>query len=276
MAHVVEFVIPSSKWCSVAEAVDEFSRTIDKQMDMRREANHLLRFSENFKHTKDVFFPRPRSPLCSDDVLVEDFVHGESMKDFVKRCQLTNAPSLRTRTKLAKIGVDAVCKMIFHDNLLHGDLHPGNILVTNDGQDGTAPTVCFLDAGIVVELKKHQHRHFVQVLSAFMRHDGQKAGELMLSQQQSKNNEADIDKARDDFCKTLKSITDNVADEPFFENVSSYTTRIFDSAARSKVRLEGYFVSTAIAIRVMEGVANALDKDVKIGDLALPWIVSSS
>jgi len=98
----------------------------------------------------------------------------------------------------------------------------------------------------------------------------------MLSQQQSKNNEADIDTARDDFCKTLKSITDNVADEPFFENVSSYTTRIFDSAARSKVRLEGYFVSTAIAIRVMEGVANALDKDVKIGDLALPWIVSSS
>ena len=39
--------------------------------------------------------------------------------------------------------------------------------------------------------------------------------------------------------------------------------------------LEGFFVSTAVAIRVMEGVANALDPDVPIGQLALKWIASS-
>ena len=39
--------------------------------------------------------------------------------------------------------------------------------------------------------------------------------------------------------------------------------------------LEGFFVSTAVAIRVMEGVANALDPDVQIGQLALKWIASS-
>ena len=273
VAHFIEFSFPATKWCSLVDAVDEFSSTLEKQMDMRREASHLLRFADNFKNIADVFFPLPRPPLCSEDVLVEDYVAGESMKDFVSRCKESQrSPSMRIRARLAKIGVDAVCKMIFHDNLLHGDLHPGNILVTDDGQTTGRPRVCFLDAGIVVELQPHQHRHFVDVLGAFMHHDGARAGRLMLQRQGA----GTPMQAQDDFCATLKSITDNVADEPFFENVSSYTSRIFDSAAKSQVRLEGFFVSTAIAIRVMEGVANALDKDVKIGNLAIPWILSSS
>jgi len=313
VANAVEFAFPAARWCSLVDAVEEFSNTLENQMDMRREADHLARFARNFKDVKDVSFPRPRRPLCSDDILVEDFVRGESMKDFVRRCSQDysptteknkdhhpgkdpfdlaeedtpidpSPPSMRVRARLAKIGVDAVCKMIFHDNLLHGDLHPGNVLVTDDGQKTGRPKVCFLDAGIVVELQPQQHAHFVDVLGAFMRHDGEKAGRLMLARQRSKgrspddddNDENDQRAKQDDFCLTLKAITDNVADEPFFENVSSYTTRIFDSAARSRVRLEGYFVSTAIAIRVMEGVANALDKDVKIGKLAIPWILSSS
>lgn len=32
---------------------------------------------------------------------------------------------------LALAGVRAVCQMIFNDNFVHGDLHPGNILVQN-------------------------------------------------------------------------------------------------------------------------------------------------
>ena len=54
-----------------------------------------------------------------------------------------------------------------------------------------------------------------------------------------------------------------------------YATRIFAEAEKSRVALQGYFVATAVAIRVMEGVANALDPDVQIGKLALPWIASS-
>jgi tRNA A-37 threonylcarbamoyl transferase component Bud32 len=38
-------------------------------------------------------------------------------------------------------GIDAVLKMLFQDNFVHGDLHPGNILVTPDGQ------LAFIDAG---------------------------------------------------------------------------------------------------------------------------------
>ena len=60
------------------------------------------------------------------------------------------------RKALARVGVDAVCKMIFHDNLLHGDLHPGNILVTPAGE------LAFLDAGIAIAYSQSDHHHLVR------------------------------------------------------------------------------------------------------------------
>lgn len=92
-----------------------------------QEADNLERLRENFRSVNAVSFPAPRRALVSEDVLVEDFVEGPSMREYLKR----DVDAAR-RKALARVGVDAVCKMIFHDNLLHGDLHPGNILVTRD------------------------------------------------------------------------------------------------------------------------------------------------
>lgn len=119
--------------------------------------------------------------------------------------------------------------------------------------------------------------------------------------------------AQDAFCACMAKITSTSQEEEFFKKIGDYATRIFSEAARCRERsafpfasrggdrrpigvaLEGYFVSTAIAIRVMEGdspvffffsfppgptrrllgVANTLDPHVKIGQLAIPWILTS-
>ncbi|KAH8051045.1 kinase [Aureococcus anophagefferens] len=280
-AVCVERLVPMARWCSIAVAVDEFAKTLSNQMDMRLEADNLERLDANFAKVDDISFPRPRPALTSADVLVEDFVRGASMKDVLRNL---DALEPRVKAALSAIGVKAVCKMIFHDNLLHGDMHPGNILVT----DLSKPSVCFLDAGICVELGDTEHQHFVDVLAALMRHDGDRAGRLMIAGNErfetlgprarfnGFDTEAEWADAQDAFCRTLAHITSKTQEEAFFQKIGDYTTRIFAEASACRVALEGYFVSTAIAIRVMEGVANALDPDVKIGQLAIPWMMSSS
>ncbi|KAH8049705.1 kinase [Aureococcus anophagefferens] len=280
-AVCVERLVPMARWCSIAVAVDEFAKTLSNQMDMRLEADNLERLDANFAKIDDISFPRPRPALTSADVLVEDFVRGASMKDVLRTL---DALEPRVKAALSAIGVKAVCKMIFHDNLLHGDMHPGNILVT----DLSKPSVCFLDAGICVELGDTEHQHFVDVLAALMRHDGDRAGRLMIAGNErfetlgprarfnGFDTEAEWADAQDAFCRTLAHITSKTQEEAFFQKIGDYTTRIFAEASACRVALEGYFVSTAIAIRVMEGVANALDPDVKIGQLAIPWMMSSS
>lgn len=68
-----------------------------------------------------------------------------------KRCNLltlstaksgaqTFTADLKTRRTIANEGVDMFLHMMFTDNFVHGDLHPGNILVQNvspEGRDST-------------------------------------------------------------------------------------------------------------------------------------------
>jgi len=100
-----------------------------------------------------------------------------------------------------------------------GDLHPGNMLVV----DAEQPRVCFLDAGIVVRLGDREHRHFVRVLAALMRHDGERAGRLLIAgrdrggERNGFDTEDEWVKAQDSFCGVLAAITDLSEREEFFK-----------------------------------------------------------
>jgi predicted unusual protein kinase regulating ubiquinone biosynthesis (AarF/ABC1/UbiB family) len=39
------------------------------------------------------------------------------------------------KKRLARLGLSAFLKMVFLDNFVHGDLHPGNIFVTENPRD---------------------------------------------------------------------------------------------------------------------------------------------
>ena len=54
-----------------------------------------------------------------------------------------------------------------------------------------------------------------------------------------------------------------------------YGARIFALASECHVQLQSYFISTAIAIKILEGMASSLDPEVDIANNALPYIVSA-
>ena len=100
----------------------EFQRLMTAQLDLRLEADHIEKFKHNFRDSKDVQFARVYRPYVSECVLVESYEEGIPIHQFVSA-----DPTLRKR--LAHIGIQAFLKMIFSDNVIHGDLHPGNIFV---------------------------------------------------------------------------------------------------------------------------------------------------
>merc|ERR1719193_539195 len=111
------------------------------QMDMVEEAANLTRFRHNFRNTEDIIFPEPK--LCKRRVLIESWVSGESIATY-----LEPGTDPEQQKLLANRGADMLLQMVFHDNLWHGDLHPGNLLVTPSGQ------LAVLDSGITCSLSK--------------------------------------------------------------------------------------------------------------------------
>jgi ubiquinone biosynthesis protein len=62
-------------------------------------------------------------------------------------------------------GFHAYLKMIFEDGFFHGDPHPGNLLVTKEGD------IAFLDFGIVGILRPEKRQNFINLLFALVNDD---------------------------------------------------------------------------------------------------------
>lgn len=142
------------------------------QLDLTLEADHLRRFNKDFASDDRVVFPRALHELTTTQVLTETFCEGIPIMEWTKE-----GSSVEERKLLANIGLETTLKMIFLNDFVHGDLHPGNILVT-----GKYPKMkmVLLDCGLVLEMGPEQHVNLVKVLGAFTKKDGRLAGQLMV------------------------------------------------------------------------------------------------
>ena len=121
MLRGVHRVCPSfATSLSLEECGQEYQALLASQLDFSRECDNLLRFRYNFRSDPHTAFPTPLARLCSTDVMVETFEPG---------IPLSAVPAENgERTVFASLGLNAALKMVFEHNLMHADLHSGNVL----------------------------------------------------------------------------------------------------------------------------------------------------
>merc|ERR1711879_654391 len=135
------------------------------QLDLTVEARHLDRFADMFRENPHIVIPKPDRELSNADVLVEDYIDG------VNLLRAVGTPAAK---KIADWGTKAVLRMIFQENFVHADLHPGNVLWLQDGTDRLA----FIDAGLCLELGDKIHHDMVGVLRAMTERRGADAARI--------------------------------------------------------------------------------------------------
>ena len=102
-------MIPDMNYLSIKDSVQQFRDIMLPQLDLRVEANNLKRFRKNFENDPHVAFPMPVDDLTSEKVLVESFVHGETISKFCEEGRRT----MKEREELARLGLETVMKMVF-------------------------------------------------------------------------------------------------------------------------------------------------------------------
>ncbi|XP_025054694.1 uncharacterized aarF domain-containing protein kinase 2 isoform X2 [Alligator sinensis] len=183
-SQIIE-LLPGFKWLSLTEILEEFEKLMIYQTDLRYEAKNLERFQQNFLDMDFVKFPTPLRPFVTRNILMETFEESEPISQYL---HTEVDPELRQR--IAKMGMDMLLKMVFIDNFVHADLHPGNILVQGAKHFGATrrdqttivdvcdtlivevrPSLCqlrlvLLDAGVVAELQEADLQNFRAVFTA--------------------------------------------------------------------------------------------------------------
>jgi len=252
-------------YLSIQDSVDQFRSIMLPQMDLRCEARNLTRFLQDFANDDEVTFPQPIHELTSNDILVETFMHGEPILNY-----LHEGRTMEDRKLITTIGLRMVMEMIFLYDFVHGDLHPGNILVDKK-PDGTI-RLNILDCGLVVEMGETEHRNLVRILGAFIKRDGMSAGSLMVDTAKRCQASA-LDVAL--FCEGIQKICTDDLDNNFLEKVGDYLADICYLACKHKVKLEASFINAALACEIMEGIATQLYPSLQCQTIALPMVLKA-
>jgi len=126
----------------------EFVEGLVRQTDLRIEGANYELFRENFKHNARLTFPAVHTELTTEKVLVMEFVRGTKLDAIAKRTDLREiADTLR----------GATMQMCFVDGFMHADMHPGNMVVKDDGH------IVLFDVGLATKLTPDVLEMFVDL-----------------------------------------------------------------------------------------------------------------
>ncbi|MFN0141326.1 MAG: ABC1 kinase family protein [Pyrinomonadaceae bacterium] len=160
--------------------IKELKRITDEETDYRYEEANLRRIRKIVLPHK-VYVPKPFIKYCSRKVLVMEFVHGVLMSDYLQtnRSDPDRLKAWRkeNNVKPRKVGsrlMRTIYRQMFEDNLFHGDLHPGNIVLLRNSR------FALIDLGTIGNLEAKFLNNYWRQSKAFSDGDFSKAVDLFL------------------------------------------------------------------------------------------------
>ena len=124
LVGLLERYVPEARPFQPRGIIDEFARTIRKEMDFFLEASNVERFRQNFAGSKKVVIPAVHWELSTRRLLVLEALDGIPADD-----PRVISGEVADPAQIAQVAAQAFLKQVFEDGLFHGDLHAGNMLV---------------------------------------------------------------------------------------------------------------------------------------------------
>lgn len=133
--------------------VEEFARSLAREIDYTVESFNIQRFARQFKGNPIIYVPAIYNDLCTERILVMEYVKG---------IKVSHVETLRQQGAdmrlLAERGANLIMEQIFVHGFFHADPHPGNITILPDN------VVCFLDFGMMGRLGRKECEDFTDLV----------------------------------------------------------------------------------------------------------------
>lgn len=124
LATLAERHLPESRYYEPVRIVDEFARTIRRELDFVREGRNIDRCRKYFAGDETVYISKVYPDLTAPKVLTMEYIRGIKVSELEK----LEAAGMDRRI-VAINGANLILKEIFEFHFFHADPHPGNIFV---------------------------------------------------------------------------------------------------------------------------------------------------
>lgn len=261
IARLMEKYIPESKMFDPTGIVAEFSKSILKEIDFRKECLNASVFRENFKDIEHIIIPKVYREFTTEKILIMERIRGER----IDNTEYLVDKHINVERLLENL-IYAYFLQIFKHGFFHGDPHPGNILVTEDGK------VAFVDFGIVGRIDEDFIEAYTNVAIAIVNHDI----ELLITEYLKLgilSDEIDIENLR----KELKREIDDILFPIYNYKLGEIQlSEIFDSIMKTAVKYRFRFLPELLLIDkvliMLEGLTRQLCPNRSIMELIKPYV----
>ncbi|HKP92733.1 MAG TPA: AarF/UbiB family protein [Chthoniobacterales bacterium] len=159
----------SGKRYGFCQMLDEFRKSLVRELDYRQEANNLTTIGQNLASFERIVVPEPIADYSSSRVLTMEYVYGKKVTDLspLARMEFDGAG-------LAEELFRAYLQQILVDGFFHADPHPGNVFLTEDYR------IALIDLGMVGRIMPALQEQLLQLLLAISEGRGDDAANIAI------------------------------------------------------------------------------------------------
>ncbi|HQT32013.1 MAG TPA: AarF/UbiB family protein [Thiobacillus sp.] len=162
IARLLDSEMPDSRRYDPIHIVAQFGRSLNRELDLAKEARNIDQFARHFADDPLVKIPKVFWAFSNSRVNVQEEIIGKSGVSPDKLREVGLDPKL-----LAARGADLVLRMVLEHGYFHADPHPGNVLFLADNRIG------MIDFGMVGMLTHARRNQIVDLLHALTAKDEQ-------------------------------------------------------------------------------------------------------
>lgn len=256
LANLVERYLLHGKLYNPTGVVEEFSRTVRRELNFSLEGSNAEKFKRYFEDDNTVCIPTVYWDYTTKDILTMERIDGIPIYEIKKIEEAGYDKKL-----IAKNGVNAFLKQILEFGLFHADPHPGNFLIMEGGRIG------IVDFGIVGKIDDDIAESLANTFLSIIEldydrliHEYIRLGFL--------TEDVDIKAFKNDlrdlmdpyYGKALKQI-----------QAGKVMSDIFQIAVHYNARVPNDLILLGKTLLTIEGLARALDPDIMILEEAKPF-----
>ncbi len=252
--------MPETEFFNPRGIVEEFSRTITRELDFTEEAKNMCRFRRNFANNSHIVIPRLYPDLVSRRMIVMERIDGVRIDniDAIEEMGLN-------RTELARIGIDAYFKMFLEDGFFHADPHPGNIFVMPDGRIG------LVDFGIVGWLTPDIMESIAAALVALVKKDFDALVDQYINLGLV-TEDVDLESFKREFKNDIRDFLIPLYDLTLSEiNIAQYMDTLLHMAIKYKLKIPADLLLLDKCLLILDSIGRELDPNFNFISIAEPY-----
>lgn len=256
-ANLTSVLIRKAKRLKPREVIAVFRQSMKFELDLRTEAAAASKLFDNFIDDNSLLIPKIYWDLTSSDIITLEWVQGVSIYDKDKIVNL----GLNPQEIAAKIAI-IFFNQAYRDGFFHADLHPGNILVCQDGR------VALVDFGIVGFLPEADRLAIAEILYAFLKRDYYLVAEIH-------QRIGYIPKNTDlyQFAMSCRAVAEPIIGLAIKDiSIGNLLAQLFKVTEEYGMETQPQLLLLQKTMVVVEGIGQSLDENINMWQLAEPWI----